>query len=156
MTDDRSALPKRPEADPGDRTAHLLKLASKATARALQIRLARHDVAYGHWTFLRILWAEDDLSISELARRAGVAKPAAVNAVHAMERKGYLALSQRAGNQKSVYVKLSDAGRRLEADLVPLAIEVNDIALRGVSPRRRDAFRRVLAQIIANLDTEEE
>src|SRR5262249_20823420 len=42
------------EAVPNDRLAHLVKDATRALLRALQMRLTRHAVSIGHWTFLRI------------------------------------------------------------------------------------------------------
>ena len=47
------------EAVPGDRMAHLVKDAMRALHRALQERLARHEVQPGHWVFLRVLWQRD-------------------------------------------------------------------------------------------------
>lgn len=135
-----------------DRTAHLIKLAGKATARALQNRLAKHSVAYGHWTFLRILWTHDGISVTELSERAGVAKPSTAVAVQAMERLGYVTCRQRAGNRKKVFIYLAPAGRRLEAKLVPLAIEVNEIAQRGLNHRQAQQLRLMLATAIRNLD----
>ena len=44
------------EAVPDDRLAHLVKDATRALVRALQMRLVEHGVSFGHWTFLRILW----------------------------------------------------------------------------------------------------
>ena len=37
--------------------------------RALQVRLAQHNVPLGHWTFLRILWEHDGLTQSELSKK---------------------------------------------------------------------------------------
>ena len=50
------------EAVPNDRLAHLVKDATRALVRALQVRLADHSVSFGHWTFLRILWEGDGLT----------------------------------------------------------------------------------------------
>ena len=50
------------EAVPNDRLAHLVKDATRALVRALQMRLGEHGVSFGHWTFLRILWESDGLT----------------------------------------------------------------------------------------------
>jgi len=138
-----------------DRAAHLLKLASKATARAMQDRLAEHSVAYGHWTFLRILWREDGLSVTELSKRASVAKPATVAAVRAMEELGYIRRRKTDENQKNIYIDLTKHGRTLEKTLVPLALEVNDLAMRGISKADQKIFKDALVAVIRNLDAKE-
>jgi DNA-binding MarR family transcriptional regulator len=138
-----------------DRAAHLLKLASKATARAMQDRLAEHSVAYGHWTFLRILWREEGLSVTELSKRASVAKPATVAAIRSMEELGYVRRRKSDENQKNVYIDLTSSGRALEKILVPLALEVNDLAMRGIGKTNQKIFKDALVAVIRNLETEE-
>jgi hypothetical protein len=63
------------EAVPNDRLAHLVKDATRGLLRALQMRLARHGVAFGHWTFLRILWEADGLTQRALSVEAGLMEP---------------------------------------------------------------------------------
>src|SRR6266550_4047861 len=92
------------EAVPDDRLAHLVKDATRALVRALQMRLARHGVSFGHWTFLRILWEHDGLTQRALSVEAGVMEPTTFSALKAMEKLGYIARRQTAGNRKNVYV----------------------------------------------------
>jgi DNA-binding MarR family transcriptional regulator len=120
---------------PDDRLAHLVKDATRALVRALQMRLAEHGVSFGHWTFLRILWESDGLTQRELSELAGVMEPTTFSAVKAMERLGYVVRRRRPGDRKKVYVFLTPKGRGLRRKLVPLAEEVNRIAVRRVVRR---------------------
>ena len=63
---------------------------------------------------------------------------------------------QRGGDRKKVYVFLTPKGRRLREKLVPLAEEVNRIAVRGVRPTDIAAARTVLLAIIENLARDEQ
>jgi MarR family transcriptional regulator, organic hydroperoxide resistance regulator len=139
------------EAVPDDRLAHLVKDATRALVRALQMRLAEHSVSFGHWTFLRILWEGDGLTQRELSEQAGVMEPTTFSALNAMERLGYVTRRKRGGDRKKVYVLLTTKGRRLQEKLVPLAEEVNRIAVRGVRSGNIAATRSVLLSIIENL-----
>jgi DNA-binding MarR family transcriptional regulator len=139
------------EAVPDDRLAHLVKDATRALVRALQMRLAEHSVSFGHWTFLRILWEGDGLTQRELSEQAGVMEPTTFSALNAMERLGYVTRRKRGGDRKKVYVLLTAKGRRLQEKLVPLAEEVNRIAVRGVRSSDIAATRSVLLSIIENL-----
>src|SRR5882757_7172254 len=120
------------DAVPNDRLAHLVKDAARAMVRALQMRLAEHSVTFGHWAFLRILWETDGLTQRELSVQAGVMEPTTFAAIKAMEKLGYVARKQMPSSRKNVYVFLTPAGRALKEKLVPLAEEVNRIAVRGV------------------------
>src|SRR6266850_5836929 len=108
------------EAVPNDRLAHLVKDATRALVRALQMRLVEHGVSFGHWTFLRILWEHDGLTQRELSVHAGVMEPTTFSALKAMEQLGYITRRQMPDNRKNVYVFLTPKGRALKARLVPL------------------------------------
>jgi DNA-binding MarR family transcriptional regulator len=143
------------EAVPNDRLAHLVKDATRALVRALQMRLAEHSVSFGHWTFLRILWEGDGLTQRELSEQAGVMEPTTFSALKAMEKRGYIRRQQRGGDRKKVYIVLTPKGRALRTHLVPLAEAVNSVAVRGVKPADIAITRSVLLAIIENMATDE-
>jgi DNA-binding MarR family transcriptional regulator len=134
-----------------DRLAHLTKEAWRAFVRDLQDRLAAHGVSFGHWTFLRILWARDGLTQRELSQQAGVMEPSTHAALKAMERLGYVKRRQLPGNRKTVYVHLAAKGRALERRLVPLAKAANRAAVRGLPASDVAAAKRVLIAVTENL-----
>lgn len=139
------------EAVPNDRMAHLVKDAMRGLHRALQTRLAQHGVQPGHWVFLRVLWLRDGLTQRELSIEAGVMEPTTAVALRAMEALGYVTLEHREGNRKNRYVVLTLRGRQLQQTLVPLAEEVNALALQGLSTADVAATRRALLAMIDNL-----
>lgn len=144
------------EAVPDDRLAHLVKDSTRALVRALQMRLAEHGVSFGHWTFLRILWEGDGLTQRGLSEQAGVMEPTTFSALKAMERLGYIIRRKRGGDRKKVYVLLTPKGRRLRSKLVPLAEDVNRIAVRDARPGDIATTRKVLLGIIENLARDEQ
>jgi DNA-binding MarR family transcriptional regulator len=149
-------LRRQREAVPDDRLAHLVKDATRALVRAMQMRLAEHGVSFGHWTFLRILWEGDGLTQRELSEQAGVMEPTTFSALKAMERLGYIRRRRRGGDRKKIYVMLTPKGRRMRGRLVPLAETVNRIAVRGVRPADIAATRAVLLTIIENMAQDEQ
>lgn len=143
------------EAVPDDRLAHLVKDATRALLRALQLRLTVHDVSLGHWTFLRILWEKDGLTQRELSEQAGVMEPTTFSAVNAMEKLGYVVRRQLPGNRRKVYVHLTPKGRLLKAKLVPLAEDVNNVAVGDVPAEHIAITRQTLLAILENLARDE-
>lgn len=143
------------DAVPNDRLAHLVKDATRALVRALQMRLAEHAVSFGHWTFLRILWETDGLTQRELSLQAGVMEPTTFSAVKAMEALGLVDRRQMPDNKKNVHVFLTAEGRALKDNLVPLAEEVNEISVAGLSERDIKTARKVLLTVIENLADDE-
>jgi MarR family transcriptional regulator, organic hydroperoxide resistance regulator len=143
------------EAVPNDRLAHLVKDAARGLARALQMRLTGHAVSYGHWTFLRILWEAEGLTQRQLSGQAGVMEPTTFSALNAMERLGYVVRRPSPKSRKEIHVHLTPKGRALKHKLVPLAEEVNEVALRKVEAADVAATRRTLLALIANLAADE-
>ena len=139
------------EAVPNDRLAHLVRDTARALVRSLQTRLAQHGVSFGHWAFLRILWESDGLTQRELSNRAGVMEPTTFTAIKAMEKRGYVLRRQTPDNRRKVYIHLTPKGRLLKSKLVPLAEEVNAVAIRGLKPADVTTTRRTLLAMIESL-----
>ncbi len=139
------------EAVPNDRLAHLVRDAGRAYTRALQVRLAQHNVPFGHWAFLRILWDGDGLTQRELSERAGVMEPTTFSAMKTMEGLGYIERRQLPENKKNMYVYLTPKGKALKKKLVPLAEETNHVSIQGISAQDVVTTRRVLLAILNNL-----
>ncbi|MFN3888916.1 MAG: MarR family winged helix-turn-helix transcriptional regulator [Beijerinckiaceae bacterium] len=143
------------EAVPNDRIAHLIKDAGRGLQRALQVRLARYNVSFGHWVFLRILWVRDGITQRELSEEAGLMEPTTFSALTAMEKLGYIERRKLPHSRKNVYVFLTPAGRQLKKNLVPLAEEVNEIAIQGVDLADVATTRRTLLVMIENIARDE-
>jgi DNA-binding MarR family transcriptional regulator len=143
------------EAVPNDRIAHLIKDSSRGLQRALQTRLAKHNVSFGHWVFLRILWVRDGITQRELSEEAGLMEPTTFSALTSMEKLGYLERRKLPHSRKNVYVFLTPAGRLLKKKLVPLAEDVNDVAVQGIDPADVATTRRTLLVMIENIARDE-
>ena len=143
------------EAVPNDRLAHLIRDTERAFRRALQLRLAAHEVSFGHWAFLRILWERDGLTQKALSEQAGVMEPTTFAAMRAMEERGYIERRQLPGNRKNVHVYLTRSGRALKKKLVPLAEATNQVSIRNLSSADLLTARKVLLTLIENLAEDE-
>jgi len=143
------------EAVPDDRLAHLIKEVWRALVRALQMRLADHGVSFGHWLFLRILWESDGITQRELSAQAGVMEPTTFQAMKAMEQLGYITRRRLPDSRKKIYIFLTPHGRSLREKLIPLAEEVNAVAVRTIRAPDVSALRGLLLTMIENLTEDE-
>ena len=83
-------------------------------------------------------------------------EPTTFTAVGAMERLGYVKRRRMNDNRKNVHVYLTPRGRALKEKLVPLAEEVNHVAVAGVAARDVARMRATLLAIVENLARDEE
>lgn len=143
------------ESVPNDRIAHLIRDAARGVTRGLQLRLARFNVSFGHWVFLRILWEEDGLSQRELSDRAGLMESTTHTALRRMEDVGYIVRRNKPGNLRKQHVYLTTQGRALKKKLVPLAEAVNEVATTGLDPADVAITRKTMLAMIVNLAKDE-
>lgn len=144
------------EAVPNDRMAHLVKDVARSFLRSLQVRLAVHGVTLGHWTFLRILWERDGVTQRELSQEAGVMEPTTLVALRGMEALGYITRERLKGNRKNIYIYLTPAAKTLKKQLVPLAEDVNGLAMSGLEGTDIATTRRTLLVMLDNLASDSE
>jgi DNA-binding MarR family transcriptional regulator len=153
---DRDAILRHwQDAVPNDRLAHLIRDAGRSLGHRLTPLLAEHDIPFGHWTFLRVLWDRDGLTQKELSDAVGVTEPTTFAAVKALMDRGYITRRHNPGNKRKFYVYLTPEGAALRDVLVPLAEEVNRIAVEGIPPENITLMRETLLQIIENLAADE-
>jgi len=141
---------------PEDRLAHLVKDTSKAFDRQLQQRLSEHNIPIGQWNYLRILWKKEGLTKKEISTEAGVMEPSTFIALKAMEEAGLIYFKKKEDNKKNIYVFLTEKGRSIEENLIPLAIDVNHIAAKGITAAELRTTRKVLLKMLVNLSSESE
>lgn len=138
-----------------ERIAHLTRLCARGFNRSLARRLADHEVTFGQWVFLRVLWREDGLTQRELSKRANLTEPTVHTALSRLEQQGILTRRTQEGNRRKQHVYLTERGRNLQAVLEPLALDANETALRGVPPEDRDRLHEMLIVILGNLAADE-
>ncbi len=136
---------------PDEPLAPIVRTTTCALLRTLERRLQPTGVPVGHWTFLRVLWQRDGVTQRELSIAVGVQEPTALTAVRRMVAAGLVRRHHRGANRKNVYISLTKRGRALEAQLMPLALEVNRVATRGIPARDLALVRRCLLKVVVNL-----
>ena len=139
---------------PSRSVGYLVRQTHRALTRALQARIAPHGVSIGMWFFLRALWQEDGISQRELSHRVGMMEPTTASALTNMERKGYVRRIRNRADRRIVNVFLTERGRALRRELLPLAAEVNEVALRGITINEAAQLRALLGKIQARLDAD--
>ncbi len=133
-------------------TGFLVRAVNRALQRALQERISLRGVTPGQWYFLRVLWEEEGLTQRDLSARVGMTEPTAVVAINGMEKAKLVRRVRSEKDRRKSYVFLTKKGMDLREVMLPLAKEVNDIAISDVPPRDLTVLRRVLKSMIDNFE----
>ena len=72
-----------------------------------------------------------------------------------MERRGFISRTRNSQDRRKVNIPThADEGRRLREVLLPYAMEVNQVALAGIAPKKIPLLREQLDRIKRNLDAD--
>ena len=119
--------------------------------RYLQAKIEPYDITLGMWYFLRALWRQDGLTQRELSIIVGTMEPTTLTAIRAMEHRQLVRRSRNGVDRRKINVYLTKRGHALKKELLPLAREVVDDAVRGFSNRDRESFLHHLDRVQTNL-----
>lgn len=133
-----------------------IRLTSRLYDRALANRLKAFDIPYGTWGFLRQLWQRDGQSQLELASALDLSGATTVTAIDRMEKMELIRRERSTRDRRNVHIFLTKKGKALEPQLLPLAMEVNDISIAEVSKQEVEQFSRILHAIQEALRGDEE
>ena len=153
----------KPRAKPARKTKSTVKsggqtatqrfaLVSRLVSRALATRLGPKGIGYGQFPVLVSLWQEDGVTQKVLSERVRIEAPTMVRTLDRMEREGLVKRVRSQTDRRRIHIRLSKKGANLERQLVPLAAEVNDTALAGITKKDRRQLDDLLARSIANLE----
>lgn len=119
--------------------------------RYLHLKIEPYGVTPGMWYFLRALWQQDGRTQRELSVAVGTMEPTTLTAIRSMEKGGFVKRVRNSEDRRKINVFLTERGRNLEAELIPLAREVVDTAVQGFSRREKELFLNALNRVQMNL-----
>lgn len=105
--------------------------------RFLTSAFSHMDVTTEQWSVLKSLEEEDRLTIKELSKRVGKDQAYVTRISDLLERKGYLVRQPNPEDKRSSLVCLTEAGREITNQLIPIDEHVHEVALRGYQRRNR-------------------
>jgi DNA-binding MarR family transcriptional regulator len=140
---------KHPRLD--ESLGYLVRKTHHAIVAQLDSRLAEYGISPSTWAFLRRLWDEDGLTQKELADALGLTPPTAVSAIDNLERRGLVERRLNGTDRRKRHIYLTAEARRMVAELRPLAIEVNNIALADLSAAEAKQLMRLLHKVSDSL-----
>lgn len=136
----------------------LLSKVHRTSGRLLGRMLKEHDLdqinpAQGRILF--VLWQDDDLPTTELARRTGLGKSTMTSMLDRLEAAGYVERVSRPGDRRTIHVRRTLKDEAFRQAFLEVSEQMTAIWYKGFSEEERDQFDAFLARILANLEAEE-
>lgn len=128
-----------------------IKLLSQLLSRKFQERLEPLGLTPFHWVVLCCLWEEDGLATSGISEKLQQVGGTLTGVLDRMEERGLIRRERDSQDRRIWRIWLTDAGEQLRGVLPPIAVEIRDEALNGISPSERQHFSDLLNQMIGNI-----
>ena len=114
--------------------------------------LKPYDVTPEQWAVLNRLWEREGISPRDLAELTSKDQPNIARILDKLEKKRLIIRQTNPSDNRSFLIYLTDRGRELKAELIPLALAALEKALRGIEPEQVKELKLLLNRIYANLD----
>jgi MarR family transcriptional regulator, lower aerobic nicotinate degradation pathway regulator len=86
--------------------------------------LAPHGITPQQFALLAFLWKQDGLSQTELTEKSEIDRTTLSGLIDRLEKQGLVMRRPHPADRRAFLVALTDAGRKLELDLTPLALDL--------------------------------
>lgn len=113
------------------------------------------NVSGAQGRILYVLWSEDNLPITELAKRTGLAKPTLTSMLDRLEKSDVLRRVPDPNDRRQIRIKLTDAAWALSSKYDLVSDQMVDIFYKGFTEDEIIAFENTLTRIIDNLTEKE-
>ncbi|OEH93792.1 MarR family winged helix-turn-helix transcriptional regulator [Bacillus solimangrovi] len=130
---------------------YLIALCSSLLERELHRRFRSFDVTPEQWAVLNRLWEQDGLTPKQLAEKTFKDQSNTTRILSKLEKKDIIIRKSHPKDQRSHFIFLTEQGKSLKSDLVPIAVDVLEKALEGIPKENEEELKKLLKQIDQNL-----
>ena len=128
-----------------------IKLLSQLSGRKFQERLEPFGLTPFHWVVLCCLWQEDGLATSTLGDRLQQVGGTLTGVLDRMAERTLIRRERDAHDRRVWRIWLTDEGRKLQDILPPIAVELREVALQGISYEDREHLSQLLDRMLVNV-----
>ena len=128
-----------------------IKLLSQLLSRAFSERLEPFGLTPFHWLVLCCLWTEDGLPTSSIGDKLQQVGGTLTGVLDRMEERQLIRRERDPRDRRIWRIWLTDAGRELEDVLPPIAVELREQAMQGISVEDREKMSNLIDRAISNM-----
>lgn len=123
---------------------------SQAIKKEFSRRLRTYGLTPEQWSALNRLGEQDGLSQKDLAERTYKDSPTTARIIDKLENKGLLRRSDDPEDRRVFLICLTESGKMLREDIIPIATQLNADASKGLSEKDLNNLLHLLNKVYAN------
>ncbi len=130
--------------------SNIYRAATAVRRRAEREVLAQHNLSWGGFTILWVLWVWGQMDTARLASECGLAKGTLTGMLSTLERTELVERERVKADRRKVTVALTADGLTLIEDLFPRFNAYETAMSEGLSPEEKREMARLLRKVISN------
>lgn len=122
-------------------------LSNRVSGAIARMYSDRFGLGVTEWRVMAVLGRYPDLSAGEVAQRTAMDKVAVSRAVARLAEAGRVERTTHGGDRRRSVLRLSDEGRRIHAEIAPMALSFERRLLDGMPAAEREVLFRLLDRL---------
>ncbi len=127
---------------------YLINIVARKLKNELNHRFTSFDITPEQWAVLNRLWEKEGVTQKDLAERTFKDQPNIGRILDKLEKKGLIRRCADTEDRRVLIVFLTQEGQELKKELIPIAIEVLDLAQKDISEEEIKVLETVLKKIL--------
>lgn len=128
-----------------------IKLLAQLLGRTFQERLEPFGLTLCHWVVLCCLWEEDGLPTSTISQRVQQVGGTLTGVLDRMEERGRVRRERDLRDRRIWRIWLTELGKQLQEELPPIAQDIRNRAMEGISKAEQERLSQLVDRVSANL-----
>jgi DNA-binding MarR family transcriptional regulator len=120
-------------------------------AKTFDTELKKHGLTIALWPTLMCLWEEEGVTQREIAQKSKVENSTTTRTLDKLENLGLVERQADPNSRRSFRIYLTDEGRALREQLIPIPLGINQKILSALDPQERDELIRLLQKLVAQV-----
>lgn len=132
----------------------LISKIKQIQGRVFEKLLAAHGISEfngAQGRILFVLWEQDDITISELSEKTGLAKTTLTAMLDRLEKMGHIQRTSDPADRRALKIVLTSEARELKEKYDAVSTEMNEIFYGGFGDEEILAFENCLDRVLNNL-----
>ncbi|GIC78847.1 MarR family winged helix-turn-helix transcriptional regulator [Moritella sp. F3] len=129
----------------------LLNVVANKAAKDFDNELKKQGLSIALWPTLMCLWEEEGVTQREIALKSKVESSTTTRTLDKLVTLGLVERREDPNSRRSFRIYLTDAGRALKADLLPIPMAINANLLSALEGEEQQEIVRLLQKVVAEI-----
>ncbi|OLQ71144.1 MarR family transcriptional regulator [Photobacterium proteolyticum] len=126
----------------------LINVVANKAAKTFDTELKKHGLSIALWPTLMCLWEEEGVTQRDIAKKSKVESSTTTRTLDKLEKLGLVERRDDPSSRRSFRIYLTDKGRALKDELIPIPVAVNNMMLSSLDSDEQKVLITLLKKMV--------